>query len=374
MKIVMTDPSLFTGRYDDALCGGLARRGHEVVLAGRPLRATDAIEPDRYTYRPRFFRLSDGLHGKAKQVAKAAEYGADALTGSRRIFRGADVVHWQWLPFAPADRHWLRRLRGHALVHTVHNARPFHGNGGMQASGYFRLLERFDHLIVHGEETRAALEARGIRVPISIVPHPPMALARADEADMAAIPPSPRPRLLFFGTIKPYKGIDLLIEAALALWGEGADFDLAIAGQPFFPIEPLVDRIRAAGFGERLILDLGFLTEPRLDAHLRRADILAFPYRHIDSSGAFLSACHYGSAMVTSDSGMFARLPEGAASRFPAGDAGALADALRPLIVDGGVRERAGQAALALGRTLGSWDEAAALTEAAYAQAMEAHR
>ncbi|HEX7855854.1 MAG TPA: glycosyltransferase family 4 protein [Sphingobium sp.] len=380
MKIVMADPSLFTGRYDDALCGGLARRGHDVVLAGRPLRATDAIVPEGYRYAPRFFRASEALSGggKVKQAVKAAEYLADALAGPRGIFAGAAVVHWQWLPFALADGHWLRRLRRtHALVHTVHNAKPFHGDGAkeaMQGSGYFDLLAQFDGLIVHGEETKAVLEERGITVPVSIVPHPPMALAQAGPDDLAAVPPSTRPRLVFFGTIKPYKGFDLLIEAALQLWGEGADFDLAVAGQPFMAIDALVSRVRTAGFGERLILDLGFLTEPRLDAHLRRADILVFPYRHIDSSGAFLSACHYGAAMVTSDSGMFARLPEGAASLFPAGDAGALAAALRPLIADPVARERAGQAALTLGQQLGSWDEAAAQSEAAYGRAIAAAR
>ncbi len=380
MKIVVADPSLFTGRYDDGLCGALARAGHEVTLAGRPLRATDAIVPQGYSYAQRFFRWSEAIPGggKAKQGAKAAEYLAGALAGSRSVFGGAGVVHWQWLPFALADGHWLRRLAGrHALVHTVHNAKPFHGDGAkeaMQGSGYFDLLRRFDALIVHGEETKAVLEERGICVPVSIVPHPPMMLARADADVLASVPPSPRPRILFFGTIKPYKGFDLLIDAALSMWTQGRDFDLAVAGQPFMAIDALVDRVRGAGFGDRLILDLGFLTEQRLDAHLRRADIIAFPYRHIDSSGAFLSACHYGAAMVTSDCGMFARLPDGAAIRFPAGDARALADALRPLVGSHEARNKAGDAVLRLGARLGSWDEAAALTAAVYGQAVEAAR
>lgn len=376
----MADPSLFTGRYDDGLCAALARRGHNVILAGRPLRATDAIVPDGYGYAPRFFRASEALPGggKVKQAAKAAEYWADAAMGSTELFAGADVVHWQWLPFALVDAQWLRRLgRRHALVHTVHNARPYHGDGAkeaMQGSGYFGLLDRFDALIVHGAETKAALDGHGVRAPVFVVPHPPMRLAPAGEGDLAAVGPSSRPRVTFFGTIKPYKGIDLLFEAALALWREGAAFDLAIAGQPFMPIDALVESVRAAGFGDRLILDLGFLTEPRLDAHLRRADIIAFPYRHIDSSGAFLSACHYGAAMVTSDCGMFARLPEGAVSRFSTGDTGALADALRPLIASPERRAGAGRAALALGQSLGSWDEAAALTEAAYNAAIAGRR
>lgn len=375
----MADPSLFTGRYDDALCAALARRGHEVVLAGRPLRPTDALAPVGYRYAPRFFGWSEAVPDvmKLRQAAKAAHYLGEALAGSRAVFAGAEVVHWQWLPFALADRHWLRRLRaGHALVHTVHNARPYHGGGGteaVQGGGYGRLLAMADALIVHGEETRAALLDQGVRGMIHTVSHPPMRLSPAAEADLAAVPPSPRPRLLFFGTIKPYKGFDLLAEAVIGLWGQGLDFDLAVAGQPFMPVDDLLARLRAAG-GERLILDLGFLTEGRLDAHLRRADMLVFPYRHIDSSGAFLSALDYGAAMVTSDCGMFARLPEGAAARFPAGDADALTAALLPLLHSREVREEAGKAAAALAASLGSWDEAAALTEAVYQEAVHRAR
>jgi glycosyltransferase involved in cell wall biosynthesis len=63
---------------------------------------------------------------------------------------------------------------------------------------------------------------------------------------------------------------------------------------------------------------------------LRKSDIIAFPYRHIDSSGAFLSALHYGKAMVASRVGMFAGLDEQRRALICApDDADALADALR---------------------------------------------
>lgn len=370
----MADPSLFTGRYDDALCAALGARGHRVVLAGRPLRPTDAIEPGGYAYAPRFFRWSERVPARLRRGAKAVDYLLDSIAGSTAVFGRADVIHWQWLPLPPADRRWLARLsHRHALVHTVHNARPFHGDGdraAAQARGYFDLLARFDALVVHGEETAAALGARDLSVPVHIVPHPPMRLARASPAELAAVPPSSRLRLLFFGTIRLYKGVALLIEAAIRLWEEGQDFDLALAGQPFMDIAPLLERVRAGGHGDRLIADLGFLTEGRLDAHLTRADILVFPYRHIDSSGAFLSALDYGAAMVTSDCGMFARLDDGDAARFAAGDIDALAAVLRQLIAQPEARERLGRAAQALGARMSGWDGAAALTEGTYAEAL----
>lgn len=380
MKIAMVDPSLFTGRYDDYLCAALARRGHDVRLIGRPMRDTDAIAPQNYSYVPRFFRLGEGTRsllgeGLLGRATKAVEYGLTALAGPLAALAG-DVAHFQWLPFAPADARLIARLAGRtALVHTVHNAQPYHGDAAssVQGRGYIALLPRFDALIVHGEATRAALEGQGIDMSrIHIIPHPAMRLSAATPDDLAAVPSSPPavPRILFFGTIRSYKGLDLLIDAAIELWKDGHDFELAIAGKPFMPVDALFGRVRGAGFAHRLITDLGFLNEGRLDAHLSRADIIAFPYRSIDSSGAFLSALGYGAAMVTSDAGMFGELGEGDTARFSVGDAVGLADVLRPLIDDPAPRRRLGEAARALDGRIGGWDEAAAATEAVYAAAI----
>ena len=64
MKVAMLDPSLFTGRYDDSLCAALAGQGQQVTLLGRPMRATDAISPRGYVYRPHFFRRSEALRAR----------------------------------------------------------------------------------------------------------------------------------------------------------------------------------------------------------------------------------------------------------------------------------------------------------------------
>jgi len=187
---------------------------------------------------------------------------------------------------------------------------------------------------------------------------------------MAQVPDPRMPRLLFFGTIRPYKGFDLLIEACLKLWREGLAFELAVAGKPFMDITPLLDAVRAEGYGERLILDLDFLKEEKLDAHLRKADMIAFPYRHIDSSGAFLSALHYGKAMACSRVGMFTDLPQ-----VEGGDPVALcapesvdafAEALRPLVSNEAERAHLGRKALALQSLMANWDDAARGTLAAY--------
>ena len=383
MKVAMLDPSLFTGRYDDGLCAALAGEGHEVALFGRPMRGTDAIRPQDYSYHRRFFAASERLRpllgeGIGFRAVKAAEYGAQCLMGPLRGIADADVVHVQWLPLAAADRHLLRRLgagrKRPTLVHTVHNARPYHGDdarAAVQGRGYRALLDRFDALIAHGPETRDALMEQGVPATrVHIVPHPPMRLAQAGPGALSAVPAPALPRILFFGTIRPYKGVDVLIDACLALWRAGHRFELALAGKPFMDIAPLLDRVRKADFSNCLHADLGFLREERLDAHLRRADMLVFPYRHIDSSGAFLSALHYGKPVIASATGMFAALPdvdgEAAVALTPPGDSAALAQALLPLIESPAIRQAAGARALALGQRLGSWKEAAVRTVEVY--------
>ena len=369
MKVAMLDPSLFTGRYDDSLCAALAAQGAQVTLLGRPMRPTDAIAPQGYRYRPHFFRRSEALRdrlgeGRAFRLAKAAEYGLACALGDLRLLTQADVVHVQWLPLGPADRLMLKRLAGRvALVHTVHNADAYHADAGVQGRGYRALLDGFDALIVHGDTTRAALVGQGIApARIHVTPHPPMRLARATQADLDAVPQPMLPRLLFFGTIRPYKGVDVLVDACIFLWRQGHGFELVIAGKPFIDMMPMIEAVARAGFADRLVTDLGFLTEGRLDAHMARADMIAFPYRHIDSSGAFLSALHHGKAMVTSDAGMFGQLPDGVATRASAGDAAALGKALLPLIESPAIRREQGARARAYGDTMGSWREMAATT------------
>lgn len=375
----MVDPSLFTGRYDDSLCAALAGQGMDVTLHARPMRATDAIIPDGYTYAPRYFRRSEALRtrlgeGSAFRIAKAAEYGLTCALGDISPLTSADIVHIQWLPLAPADSIFIKRLQKHtALIHTVHNADAYHADAGVQGRGYRTLLDSFDALIVHGDTTRAALEGQGVDPRrIHLTPHPPMQLAAATPADLAAIPSPTVPRILFFGTIRPYKGVDLAIHACVSLWKSGHDFELVLAGKPFMDMAPILDQVARAGFTHRLITDFGFLTEPRLDAHMAKADMIIFPYRHIDSSGAFLSALHHGKAMVTSDAGMFGQLPEGVAARATAGNADALAQALLPLVQSAAIRQDYGNRARAYGNDMGNWKDMAVATIGIYRNVMAA--
>ena len=149
--------------------------------------------------------------------------------------------------------------------------------------------------------------------------------APAPDAAAAPLPAAgERPVVLCFGLMRPYKGIDLLLEAWAGI--EGAE--LWIAGMPRMDIAPLR---AAAPPGVRFVPR--FIGDGELPAYFRRADLVVLPYREIDQSGVLFTALAFGKPLLLSDVGGFPEVAAtGAARTFPAGDARALGAALRELL------------------------------------------
>jgi glycosyltransferase involved in cell wall biosynthesis len=126
--------------------------------------------------------------------------------------------------------------------------------------------------------------------------------------------------------MRPYKGIDLLLEAWRGI--EGAE--LWIVGAPRMDISAL---IAGAPAGVRFVAR--FIADDELRAYFERADLVVLPYREIDQSGVLFTALAFGRPLLLSDVGGFPEVAAtGAARTFPAGDVGALRDALSELLGD----------------------------------------
>ncbi|MDP9227876.1 MAG: glycosyltransferase family 4 protein, partial [Actinomycetota bacterium] len=169
------------------------------------------------------------------------------------------------------------------------------------------------------------------------------------------------PVILAFGLIRPYKGTDLLLRAFREL--EGAE--LWIVGMPRMPIESLRE-LAAAAPGKVRFIDR-FVTDPEIPAFMRRADVVALPYRNIEQSGVLYTALAFGRPLLLSDVGGFPEVAALGAGRIvPREDAAALAQALRELLADPAERERLGAGALAAAQGSYSWDEIGQRTLALY--------
>jgi glycosyltransferase involved in cell wall biosynthesis len=164
--------------------------------------------------------------------------------------------------------------------------------------------------------------------------------------------------ILCFGLVRPYKGVDVLIEAFAKV--EGAE--LWIVGMPRMDLAPL--RALAERCPGTVRFVDRFITDPEIPAYFRRADIVALPYRAIEQSGVLYTALAFGNAIVASAIGGFTEIGErdGALQLVPPGDAAALAEALTDLVEHPERRTELAAAAKAAAAGPYSWRDVAART------------
>lgn len=359
MRVHVVDPSAYTPPYDHALCRSLARAGAEVELHTSRFAYGPVADPDGYDYHESFYRLAARI-GPAgpRRLVKLAEHVPDMLR-YRRTAERADIVHFQWLAVQHLDGLLLpRRPR----VLTAHDVLPREPRPGQRAAQR-RLYERFDAIIVHSEHGRARLTGElGIDpARVHVIPHGVFEhLAARRPGDEQPPFQTDRPVVLCFGLMRPYKGIDLLLEAWRGI--EGAE--LWVAGMPRMDIAPLR---AAAPPGVRFVPR--FIGDDELPAYFRRAQLVVLPYREIDQSGVLFTALAFAKPLLLSDVGGFPELARtGAARSFPAGDVRALHDALRELLEDPAALAKLAENARGAAGGEYSWGEIGRRTLALYEQ------
>ena len=359
MRVHVVDPPAFTPPYDHALCAALAAAAADVELVTSRFGYGPVPEARGYRVREAFYRWAPGRPGsRARFAARLAQHVPDMLR-YRRAARAADVVHLQWLTVQPVDVHLLPRR---PLVLTAHDVLPREPRPG-QRGAQRRLYQRVDAVLVHSEHGRGRLvEELGVPAErVHVVPHGAFEHLTRQPGEA----PLPReleevkgPVVLFFGLLRPYKGVEALLEAWRGV--EGAE--LWVAGMPRMPLEPLR---RAAPPGVRFVPR--FVTDPEIPALFRRADLVVLPYTEIDQSGVLFTALAFGRPLLLTDVGGFPEVAAtGAAELVPAGDPAALRDALRRLLGDPARREAMAEAARAAAAGPYSWEEAARRTLQVY--------
>jgi len=234
VHVHVVDPSAFTPPYDHALCAALARAGAEVERISSRFDHGPRPPAPGFAVRESFYRHAPGRPGSAvRRAAKLAEHGPDLLR-YRAAGRAADVVHVQWLAVPPLDARLLPAGR-RGLVYTAHNAAR-EGLGRAER----RMCARAGAVVVHSEAARLEVETHRAAPAerVHVVPHGAFDYL-ADLPDEAPLPPelaaTDVPVALCFGLLRPYKGIDVLLEAWRGV--EGAE--LWIVGAPRMDLEPL---------------------------------------------------------------------------------------------------------------------------------------
>lgn len=246
----------------------------------------------------------------------------------------AAVVSWWTLFWAPGMAYTARLLRKNGIptIYLCHNV----ADHGASAPGRFAmrlLLRGADAYIVHSAEQQQALQHMARGRPVLHLLHPVYR-----HFPSATSTPARRGRLelLFFGFIRPYKGLDVLLKALELL--QDQDVHVTIAGEPWE--EEVSLRRRLAQYRvPNLELRPGYLEASEAAELFARADIVVLPYLDATGSGVASLAYHYSRPVLASRvGGLVDAVIDGVTGWLvDAGDPAALAAALARL-----TRENAG--------------------------------
>jgi glycosyltransferase involved in cell wall biosynthesis len=354
VRVHVVDPPAYTPAYDHALCSALAAAGAGVELFTSRFAYGPVAPAEGYDRREFFYRRTAGQAGsRLRLLAKLAQHVPDMLR-YRGAARAADIVHFQWLTVQHLDRHLLppgrspvsgRRSPSAApLVLTAHDILPREPRPGQRAAQR-RAYDRFDAIVVHSEHGRKRLidelgiESARVHVIAHGVLRPWEGADGHDRDGEAPLPAELRgaggPVALMFGLLRPYKGLDVLLEAWAGMaggpgGGDSGGAELWIVGMPRMDIGALLEPMPP---GVRLLPR--FLSDAEILAVMRRASLAVLPYREIDQSGVALAALGAGVPLLLSDVGGFPQIAAtGAARTVPAGDPIALRGALTELLSD----------------------------------------
>ena len=252
--------------------------------------------------------------------------------------RPALVLFQWWTPFwAAAAAYLARQFRraGLPVVFLVHNALP-HEPGPLDRWLSKLALRVASGYIIHAESERKRLEELlpGKRL-IESCPHPlfdwqPSTLSKP-EARCAWNLPAKAVVLLFFGFVRPYKGLDVLLDALGQLRQRRASLPyLVVAGEFWKDARLYSQQIERLGLTGHVRLENGYIPDRRAADLFQAADLFVAPYRSATQSGAVKLAMSFGLPLLVTEPAVDELVQSWPAVKIvPAGDAAVLADALQ---------------------------------------------
>lgn len=135
--------------------------------------------------------------------------------------------------------------------------------------------------------------------------------------------------VLFFGFIRDYKGLDLLIDAFGDLRLQDNGVKLLVAGEFYGDPQPYLDRIRSLDISDIVLLHNDYIPDEKVNLYFRACDIVAQPYKTATQSGVTQVAFHFEKPMlVTNVGGLPEIVPDGKIGYVVNPDSQSIADAL----------------------------------------------
>jgi len=246
------------------------------------------------------------------------------------------VIFKYWIPLmAPCFGTIIRCMKKNRHTKVIciadniipHERRP----GDKQLTSYF--MQAVDGVVAMSKSVYEDILIFRKDIPRAICPHPLFDnFGEKIDRDVAVqklnLDPSPR-YMLFFGFIRDYKGLDLLLKALVNPVLNKMPVKLIVAGEFYTNSQPYFELIEKLGLGDKVILINKFIADQEVNSYFCAADIVVQPYKDATQSGVTQIGYHFNKPMlVTNVGGLAEIIPDQRAGYVVPPDEEAIARAL----------------------------------------------
>ncbi|WP_440133144.1 glycosyltransferase [Chitinophaga sancti] len=227
------------------------------------------------------------------------------------------IIAKYWLPLMGPALGSLIRLgkRGNTKAFSIldnvvpHEKRP----GDVAFTKYF--LKPVDAFIAMSQSVLDDLKVFEPNKPVSLIPHPiydnyGMPISKAAARAVLNLDASKK-YILFFGFIRQYKGLDLLMQAMADERMKKLDVHLIVAGEYYEDAAPYNELLAKLQLGDRILMHTDFIPNDAVKNYFCAADLVVQPYKSATQSGISQIAYHFEKPMVvTRVGGLLEMVPD----------------------------------------------------------------
>ena len=240
-----------------------------------------------------------------------------------------------WMPFMGPSTGFVSRMArkcGARRVAILHNLIPHeHKPGDRILSRYF--IKSVDGFVALSESVRDDINLFDTKKPRTFSPHPLYdhfgeLATREESLEHLGLDPAYR-YILFFGLIRDYKGLDLLLRAYADSRLRDLNVRLLVAGEFYGSSDKYFQLEKELGLEGLIIWKNEFVPSDEVRFCFGAADIIAQPYKTATQSGVSQIAYHFGKPMLVTNVGGLAEIvPDGKAGYVVEPDPARIADGL----------------------------------------------
>ena len=319
--------------FNHRLAKEFTSQGHDCQIYSFSLQYPSFLFPGKSQYSDE--PAPDGL--TIKSVINSINPFNWIKIGNRLKKEKADIIIVRfWLPLmGPSLGTILRRVKKNEhtkIICLADNVIPHEKRiGDKLFTKYF--LKSCDAFITMSEKVLGDLRLFQKTKPAYLVTHPlydnfGAIISRQDARAHLNLPLNEK-IILFFGFIRKYKGLDLLLEAMADERIKNAGIKLLVAGEFYDDEKKYREQIDSLSIKDQLILKTDFIPDSEVKYYLCSADVVVQPYRNATQSGVSPLAYHFEKPMiVTNVGGLPALVPHEKAGLVTEPNPKAIADAI----------------------------------------------